>query len=597
MIKQLLSSAGSNKEAGLATNITKSANDKSESNTQGLFGSILKTVQGFGQQEEPQNTSKEESKQAEEAVTPDESSASRTATSEEEKAVTQENEKGELEITGAEKVVQDEVQEQKKAEAEAEGLTQADVESSDFNEEKNETKGEATVKGEQAPGDLTSKDQKATEVSGVTNAEKQIGDTAKAVRTNDAEAVSTNDKISYEVNSADTNMTGTDAFTGENPPNIESQKQSIKQEIFAENVSSKSEEKAHSENIDTEIEGNSSVSDGTASSINTDGSSSIHSPASQKIVEHVSQQATQPKQVAKDSEAKDAESEAEPEKETTEQAVRVATEKMTEGTAEATQVIQNQKAEEIREKRFQEKYSFSGRHELNSERLEVITQNRDSKAAFSFLSQFEAPVQFLQNQASTNSASTMTTEQEMMLKEHLKESVEITEQKDALNSMFARLGEVPVSNMLIRRTVMPSLTQAVQKTISAGKAAPETWQKHSFELEDGNSIQLSTRQVDGVLQVKLATTSVELSRLMQQYEQEIKQHLEQECQLDVNLQFDGGEQGHEMPNFFGNSSSSKNATFMRNNGAGSDQASSTSTDKNLQQSVRRFGYNQMEWTA
>lgn len=587
MIKQLLSSAGSNKEAGLATNITRSANDKSESNTPGLFGSILKTVQGFGQQEESQNTSNEESKQAEEAVTLDEKSASKTVPSEEEKAVTQENEKGELEITGAEKVVQ----EQKAAVAE--GLTQADVESSDFSEEKNETKGEATVKVEQAPEDLTSKDHKATEVSGESNAEKGIGDTAQAIHNKDAEPESADPKISYEVISANKNITETDALSDEISETAKSDIEGIKKGASAEHVDPKSEQKNQSQNVEIKIEGSSSISDRAAATINADGKSSMSQRMSQKVVDQVSQQADQPKQVAEDLETKVAESE----KVSAENAVRMAAEKTVEGAPEVTQGIQNQKAEEVREKRFREKYSFSGRQELTSERLEIITQSRDAKAAVSFLSQFDAPVQFLQNQANTNSATTMTTEQELMLKEHLKESVEVTEQKDASNAMFARLGEVPVSNMLIRRTVMPSLTQAVQKSISAGKSTPETWQKHSFELEDGNSIQLSTRQVDGVLQVKLATTSVELSRLMQQYEQEIKQHLEQECQLDVNLQFDGGEQGQEMSGFFGNPSSAKNPSKTGNGGSGNDQFSSTSTDKNLQQSVRRFGYNQMEWTA
>ncbi|MEQ8525942.1 hypothetical protein [Gracilimonas sp.] len=592
MIKQLLSSAGNNKEAGLATNVTKSANDTAGSGTQGLFSSILKTVQGFGQQEESQNTAKEESKQTDETATCEEHSVSKTASLDTEKAKT---EKSEQVITGAEKVVQAAIQEQKKTEAE--GLTQGDSESADVNEEANETNGEVALKGRQIADQADSNVQEATKTSKVTNTEKEVGGTAQAIDQEGEVAESTEQKISYEADSDDTNTTKIGPFMEESSETVKSDAESTKKGVSVEPESLKSEEKTLLHDNEAEIGSRSSGGDGTASSVNADGNSSISTKVSQKVVDHVSQQATQSKQVAENMEAKDAESEAEPEKVTTEHAVRMATEKTAAGAPEVTQGIQSQKIEEVREKRYRENYSFSGRHELNSERLEIITQSRDSKAAVSFLSQFEAPVQLLQNQANTNSVTTMTTEQELMLKEHLKESLEVTEKKDVSSSMFARLGEIPVSNMLIRRTVMPSLTQAVQKTISAGKATPETWQKHSFELEDGNSIQLSTRQVDGVLQVKLATTSVELSRLMQQYEQEIKQHLEQECQLDVNLQFDGGEQGQEMPNFFGNSSSSKNSSSMRSNGAGAEQTSSTSTDKNLQQSVRRFGYNQMEWTA
>jgi hypothetical protein len=275
---------------------------------------------------------------------------------------------------------------------------------------------------------------------------------------------------------------------------------------------------------------------------------------------------------------------------------KVVSEQITEGAKDVAQVVQTQKVEDNQEKKFRKEYVFSGRQELNTERLELVTSLGGTKSGTNPLSRFETAADFLNAKAKGDASGMLSEEQEMMIKNHLKESTELQDQ-EAAAMQTARLGEVPISNFTIKRVVLPGLTQAVQKSVSAGKAAPEAWQKHSFELEDGNSIQLSTREVDGVVQIKLASSSAELNRLMQQYEKEIKQYLEQECELDVNLQFSGDESGQEMSNFFGDSSSSGN---KGNGTSGLFKSAMTSPQNNehtIQKSVRRFGYNQMEWTA
>jgi hypothetical protein len=101
--------------------------------------------------------------------------------------------------------------------------------------------------------------------------------------------------------------------------------------------------------------------------------------------------------------------------------------------------------------------------------------------------------------------------------------------------------------------------------------------------------------VDGVIQVKIASSSIELNKLMQQYGQEIKDHLEQECDLDIDLQFDGGQE-ETNTGFSDSSSSQKRGGNNHFSGNGSEKILNKKAEENLQQTVRKFGYNQMEWT-
>ncbi|MGN8226755.1 hypothetical protein [Gracilimonas sp. BCB1] len=612
MIKQLLSSAGSSKETGLATNITKRNGDEGDQASQGLFGSILKTVQGFGQQAESDNTSSmKEEGQSEDTTLANETTLAKDEVTGNEKVTVQEQEENEQnpEVTGAEGAGENpelETTESENNPAAGKGDAMLPADSEDTSLSETERATEASKKNVETAGSTAKTEQKSTlseTVTGVSETSNSEGD-LKAIHTKAVSETESTDQAvkptvemeTGEVKSAEpvTPQTESSALSGsEVSETTEGEEAGKTADTVKETVSESETELQEIEGDSTKASLTNNVNNpASASSLSTEGAAPQQK--NQKVVEQVSAN-NQKQQIEESSETNETDPEAEVDG--TKQAMRAATGQTVTGAPELNQGMQSQKAEEVREKRFRENYAFSGRQELTSERLDIITQGRDSKAPVTFLSQLDVPLQAIQNQMSPGQNSTMTTEQELILKEYLKESVDMTEQKDTSNALFARMGEIPVSNMLVRRTVMPSLTQAVQKTISAGKATPETWQKHSFELEDGNSIQLSTRQVDGVLQVKLATTSVELSRLMQQYEQEIKQHLEQECQLDVNLQFDGGEQGQEMSGFFGNPSSSRQKAEMTKSSAEKEQSSVKNTEKNLQQTVRRFGYNQMEWTA
>lgn len=265
--------------------------------------------------------------------------------------------------------------------------------------------------------------------------------------------------------------------------------------------------------------------------------------------------------------------------------------------AELHKGVYAQKVEEKTEKKFKERYGSEGRLKVAEERLSPLETSSNRSAEESAFKKFDVMGDFPKAYQS-NASGNVSDAQEWMLKKLSKEQIEVPESKEQLAINMARLTEIPVANTMLRREIMPRMVQAMQKSVSAGKAANQSWQKHNFELDDGNHVRLSTRQMEGVLQVKIGSSNVELTRLMQQYEQEIKQYLEQKCELNVDLQFTGNEQGQEMSNFFGESGSSQSSDGMRRMGNAASKKASAQPAKNMNnEAVRKFGYNQMEWTA
>lgn len=183
-------------------------------------------------------------------------------------------------------------------------------------------------------------------------------------------------------------------------------------------------------------------------------------------------------------------------------------------------------------------------------------------------------------------------------KEHIAEYFESNEKNSSENhtAAFARLSEVSVTNISVRRNFATSLGQAIMSATGDGKKAAETWQKHSFILESGKNIQLSARQVDGVLQLKLSSSNSELSKLLLNHQDEIREHLENEIDVKINLQFDEQGGDGQMAEFFSgsNNGSQKGKQAFMN---GSAKTKEQSVDEVVPKAVRKFGYNLMEWTA
>lgn len=158
---------------------------------------------------------------------------------------------------------------------------------------------------------------------------------------------------------------------------------------------------------------------------------------------------------------------------------------------------------------------------------------------------------------------------------------------------LTQMGKMTLTSADIRREVMPGLTRMIQLVRDAESNRSEAWQNHRIQIADGSNLRISTREVDGVLQLKMGTSNPELNRLLQQHVQEIREHLEKECEISVELQLDSG-QTDGFDRFFGHSGQKEGNPHYRP--ASDEWARPVSVDKVAPQAVRNFGYNQMEWT-
>ncbi len=159
---------------------------------------------------------------------------------------------------------------------------------------------------------------------------------------------------------------------------------------------------------------------------------------------------------------------------------------------------------------------------------------------------------------------------------------------------YTRYGRLAMINTDLRREVMPGMTKLVQSARESEQARQGSWQNHRFSMEDGKNIRVSVREMDGVLQLRLGSSSTELGRLLQQHLQEIKEHLEKECDIEIDLQLDG----QSADGFAGlfDDRAGKHRTEAVPGQAG-ESTEEVRVEKVAPQSIRDFGYNQMEWTA
>lgn len=194
-------------------------------------------------------------------------------------------------------------------------------------------------------------------------------------------------------------------------------------------------------------------------------------------------------------------------------------------------------------------------------------------------------------------SGSQTWSEDIIWEEQLSESSEVSEKessKKAVASSTMRLGQMPVANISLRKQILPGLSKTVSQAASEAQKTPEQWQKHNFVLDDGKNIQLSVRESKGVLHVKMGSLNLDLSKLLQQNLQEIRDHLKQEFGTDVNLQFEN--QGQQSSEFAEDSDSSNNEKNYPRTFTNNELTAKKSDQVNLN-SVRSFGYNQMEWTA
>ena len=183
-----------------------------------------------------------------------------------------------------------------------------------------------------------------------------------------------------------------------------------------------------------------------------------------------------------------------------------------------------------------------------------------------------------------------------MWKEHIAEYFESKEKSSAEQaSALTKLNDFAVTNISVRRNFAMSIGQAIMSATGEGKKAAETWQKHTFKLDNGSNIQLSAREVDGVLQLRLSSSSPELNKLLTDHQDEIREHLGKEIDIQIDLQLDSQGDGQQA-GFLGGTGGQeqRGSQFLDENSA---KTSEQAVEEVVPKAVRKFGYNQMEWTA
>mgnify|MGYP006294170137 CR=1 FL=1 len=75
-----------------------------------------------------------------------------------------------------------------------------------------------------------------------------------------------------------------------------------------------------------------------------------------------------------------------------------------------------------------------------------------------------------------------------------------------------------------------------QRFMPNNSQSMETFQQHTFVLDDGEALQVAARQSEAGLSLQLGSGSQELMRLIQQHSDEIRAHLKNELNIEIDLQ-------------------------------------------------------------
>ncbi len=154
-------------------------------------------------------------------------------------------------------------------------------------------------------------------------------------------------------------------------------------------------------------------------------------------------------------------------------------------------------------------------------------------------------------------------------------------------------------SVTIPRQLAGKILSMVQKTPSSAHDQ-QTWQKHRLVMDNGQTLNVSARTTDGVLHLQLSGGNQDLNKLLQQHLQEIRNHLQEQMNVKVDLQFQsqtGGQSAQQFQQQRGNKGTFNDTSIFGNNL--NDRTTEAGPDIPERQplSNRRLGYNNTEWTA
>lgn len=205
------------------------------------------------------------------------------------------------------------------------------------------------------------------------------------------------------------------------------------------------------------------------------------------------------------------------------------------------------------------------------------------------------PAGFTIESITLDAASPGWPDPEEFLASHFSESVEEIEEKEQRMAL-SRMSLMPVTNADVRQEFLQNIYRIVHHVRKSAQQKPGSWMNHRFAMEGNREIRISMRENDGVLQLRLGSSSSELSRILHQHLHDIRQHLEKECGIRIELEMDSDDSNEFTP-FFEDSSHQKAKTGDGENHDGSSKTEPQAVDSIVPRPVRDFGYNKMEWTA
>lgn len=145
--------------------------------------------------------------------------------------------------------------------------------------------------------------------------------------------------------------------------------------------------------------------------------------------------------------------------------------------------------------------------------------------------------------------------------------------------------------MNLRREISGRIAGIIQRQAQSSNSSG-SWQHHRFSLDGGKSLNVSMKQSEGKIQLMLGTGNSEIQKLLQQHIQEIRTHLQEQFEIEIELELRQDAENGQNQGFAEN--------LKKNELNNTDKVSTeqeTSNSSETDNSVRSFGFNKNEWTG
>lgn len=147
-----------------------------------------------------------------------------------------------------------------------------------------------------------------------------------------------------------------------------------------------------------------------------------------------------------------------------------------------------------------------------------------------------------------------------------------------------------------RREFSTQMAKQLQKQgDQSGLGTAKNWSQHRFVLENGDSVNVAVKHSEGIMQLQLGAGNRELNKILMQNINEIREHLQEQMNVDIDLQLQQfGDQQADLNDNGRNRGERKQDSNNSTNTLRQDAEPVVGSSK---KSARYLGFNQNEWTA